>query len=331
MRILVTGSTGFVGSHLMEELDKKGFSLNALVRRHWLGSLPSWLNNAEIIYGDITDTKSVRNAVKGVDVVFHLASLLGRWQSEFDESEYYRINVKGTKLLINECLREGVDHFVYLSTAGVMGRLKKIPADENHPLSPRFPYEKSKYFAELALKKSILKKKFPATIIRSTHIYGPRDKNTIKVFRIIKKIGIFPLIGGGNNLFQPLYVEDLVKGIILCMHKNDASIGKTYLVAGKEIFTYREFILLSAKVLGVPIKTVLISERLAKLMASVIENMGTAFNFEPLLTRSRVEFFSKDQIYKIEKIHKEIGFIPETDIETGLQKMIYWCQKNYLL
>jgi dihydroflavonol-4-reductase len=328
MRILVTGSTGFVGSHLMEELGKRDLLISVIVRTDWLGSIPLWLRNTDIFYGDITDRASVRKALKNVDVVFHLASLLGRWQSEYDESEYYRVNAAGTQLLIEECRKENVKHFVYLSSAGVMGRLTKTPADENHPCSPDFPYEKSKYYAEIALNKSIVKDRFPATIIRATHIYGPRDKNTVKVLRTIKQLKIFPLIGGGRSLFQPLYVKDLVKGLVACIEKRDESVGKTYLVAGRDILTYKEFILLSAQILNISLKTFSISEKLASYLAVASESMGKPFNFEPPLTRSRVEFFSRDQTYRTEKIQKEIGFFPKTDIRTGLKNMIDWFEKN---
>lgn len=330
MRVLVTGATGFVGSHLTEELCRKGFDVNVLVRRSWHESLPTWLNHTNIIYGDVTDSTSVGAAVKGVDVVFHLASLLGRWQSEYTEAEYSRVNVTGTKLLVAACKKENVRHFIHLSTAGVMGRLVNVPADETHPLAPEFPYEKSKYLAELALKSSMEKDSFPATIVRATHIYGPRDKNTVKIFRLMKKTGMFPLIGGGRNLFQPLYVKDLVKALMLCMENEDKSMGRTYLVAGRDIVTYRDFLLLSAKLLGVHITTIPMSEDLAKIIASVSENVGSSIGFEPPLTRSRVEFFSRDQTYKISRIEKEVGFSPETSLSTGLKLMIDWCSRNNL-
>lgn len=330
MRVLVTGATGFVGSHLVEELNRRGFSLNVLIRRRWRDSLPSWLNNANITYGDVTNSECVKDALNDVDVVVHLASLLGRWQSEFNESEYYRNNVVGTKTLLASSQKEGVDHFIYLSTAGVMGRLINAPADESHPLAPGFPYEKSKLRAELAIRDAIVKDGFPATIIRPTHIYGPRDKNTIKVFKLIKKTGIFPLIDGGLNLFQPLYVKDLVNALILCMTKKSVSVGRTYLVAGKDIVTYREFLLLSATLLNHNLISIPISEKLAKTLSVFSENLISTLGIEPPLTKSRVEFFSRDQAYSFGRIQKELGFFPETSLSTGLKLMIQWCDQNSL-
>lgn len=322
MRVLVTGSTGFIGSHLMEELNKIGINTTVLVRKN--NSDLSWLNKSTIFYGDITNSKSVYEAIKGVDVVFNLASLLGRWQSEFSYSQYCKVNLKGTKNLLFACQKEGIRHFIHLSTAGVMGRLTKIPADETHPLLPMFPYEKSKHLAEVAINNLILKENFPATILRATHVYGPRDKNTAKIFKMLEKFGVFPLIGGGNNLFQPLYVSDVVTALILCMEKREHCLKNTYLLSGKEILTYHDFIHLSAIALGVPVFTMPLSENLAKIFSSLIESTFTSFNKEPPLTRSRVEFFSRNQTYKICKINDAVGFFPEMDIITGLKKMVTW-------
>ena len=323
MRVLVTGATGFVGSHLTEELCKQGYNVTVLVRTKWHESPPSWLNQTNVIYGNVTDPVSVEKAIKGVDVVFNLASLLGRWQSEYTETEYAKVNVFGPKLLVSVSKKENIRQFIHMSTAGVMGRLVNVPADENHPLGPQFPYEKSKCLAELLLKDQKEKGHFPVTIIRATHIYGPRDTNTVKIFRLIKKTRTFPLIGGGKNLFQPIYIRDLVKALILCMDKPSKSIGQTYLLAGKNIVTYRDFLLLSAQLLGTHLTTIPVSERLAKTLASFVENVGTALNFEPPLTQSRVEFFSRDQVYNINKIYNDLGFIPETTLKDGLSEMIH--------
>lgn len=331
MRVLVTGSTGFIGSHLVEELQSRRLEVNALARHSWSSSSPSWLSNCQVVFGDVTDMSAVTSAVKGVDVVFHLASLLGRWQSEFPEAEFYRVNVGGTKNLIDACLKEGVAHFIYLSSAGTMGRLKVVPADESAPLSPGFPYEKSKCYAEAALRKSMTEKGLETTIIRPTHVYGPRDKNTVKVFKTIKRLKVFPLIGGGTALFQPIYVDDLVRGLIMCMENKEASVGNTYLAAGKELLTYRDFALLSAKILDVPLHTFAISERLSKPIANLSEKLFSSVNMEPPLTRSRVEFFSRNQAYKIGKFYREIGFFPKTDVATGLYKTITWCSDEGLL
>jgi nucleoside-diphosphate-sugar epimerase len=173
--------------------------------------------------------------------------------------------------------------------------------------------------------------RFPATIIRATHVYGPREKNTVKIFRMIKKIGVFPLISGGQNLFQPVYIQDLINALMLCMEKDTESIGHTYLVAGKDTVTYRKFLELSANLLGIHLTAIPISENLAKFAASVSEKVIANMGFEPPLTKSRVEFFSRDQAYKMDRIHTELGFSPKINLPSGLQLTLNWCTRNNLL
>ena len=330
MNVLVTGATGFIGRHLVHELIHKGFHVRCLIHRRPLDD-KRLEKVVEIVTGDITDVSSVREALRDIDVVFHLAALLGRWQSEYPEHEYYRINFLGTKLLVKQCMKAGVTHFIYLSSTGVFGRVKEVLADESSPCNPIFPYEKSKYLAELVVRSAVENGGFPATIIRASHVYGPGDMNTLKILKVIKKLKIFPLINGGKSIFQPIYVKDLVEALILCMEKKEISIGKTYIAAGSERVTFRDFILLSAELLKVPLLCFSIPTSLANFLASACEATFTALHREPPLTRSRVEFFIRDQCYRISKLCKELGFKPRTSLKDGLQKTISWYKKKAML
>jgi nucleoside-diphosphate-sugar epimerase len=256
---------------------------------------------------------------------------LGRWQSEYPDYEYYRVNFIGTKLLIEQCLKEGVNHFVYLSSTGVIGRIKETPANESSPCNPIFPYERSKYLAELCVRSAVEKRSLPATIVRASHVYGPGDTNTLKILEVIKRLKVFPLIDGGRAFFQPIYVKDLVEALILCMGRRDVSIGKTYVVAGKERVSFRDFVCLSAELLKVPVLCFSIPRQLANFIGSACEAIFPSLNREPPLTCSRVEFFSRDQIYRINKICEELSFRPRTSLRSGLQETINWYLKSGLL
>jgi len=330
MSVLVTGATGFVGQHLIHELVRKGFQVKCLVHRRPFSN--KRLEKAiELVTGDITDILYIRNALKDVDIVFHLAALLGRWQSEYPDYEYYRVNFIGTKLLVEQCLKAGVNHFVYLSSTGVIGRVKETPADESCPCSPIFPYERSKYLAELKVRNAVEKRSFPATIVRASHIYGPGDTNTFKIFKVIKRLKAFPLIDGGRAIFQPIYVKDLVEALILCVEKRNISIGKTYVIAGKDRVSFRDFIRLSAELLKIPLLCLSIPRPLANFIGLACEATFPPFHREPPLTRSRVEFFSRNQIYCINKICEELGFRPGTSLRSGLQEAINWYMKSGFL
>lgn len=331
MKILVTGGTGFVGSHLTERLLESEYEVRVLVRHPTQDYPLTWLGNdkVRVIRGDITDNSSIQRAVEGVNVVFHLAAQLGKWR--VPEAEYHRINAYGTQALLQECLKASVEHFIYLSTAGVMGRLKHIPADEEHPCSPLFPYQKSKYEAELKIKEAIEKQDFPAIIIRPSHVYGPRDPSTIGLLKMIRLLKVFPLIGGGTSLFQPLYVADLVNALILFMKRGDNTVKKLYHIAGPQTVTMREFISLSARIMGVRLRAVSIPQPFARAVASISEGLGHILHREPPLTRSRLEFFGHDQAYSISKVQQDTGFVPQVGISEGLFRTIEWYKENGLL
>jgi len=327
MKVLVTGARGFIGSHLVEALNKSGYSVKALIRPSGRKNFSPFLqdNNVEITYGDITNVKEVKNAVTDVNTVFHLAALLGTWK--MPESEYYRVNAIGTNILLEQSLKANVDYFLFLSTTGVMGRLRDLPGNINSPCYPASWYEKSKYQAELKIRDAIRKKNFNATIIRATHVYGPGDKNTLKLFQMIKLLKVFPLVGGGN-FFQPLHVKDLVRALIFCMEKQDATSKKLYLIAGDEIITFKEFVRMSAKKMHTRIVTLDVPLRLAWLLSNISEGIGTIVHHEPPLTRSRVEFFGRSHVYGARKIQRETGFRPHIDMITGLDETIGWYKEK---
>jgi len=329
MKVLVTGATGFIGQHLVRELASKGYYVKCLMHRRTFSD-KKLEKIAELVTGDITDATSIKEALKDVDVVFHLAALLGRWQSEYMEHIYYRVNSLGTKLLVKQAMKMGVKLFIYLSTTGVFGNIKRCPVNENHPCNPTFPYEKSKCIAEQAVK-SAIDKGFPATIIRPSHVYGPGDVNTLKILKIIKRFRVFPLIDGGRAMFQPIYVEDLVKALVLCMEKRKIAIGKTYIIAGNERITFKDFIQLSAELLGASITYFSVPGWLMSVLALICEKIFPAFNLEPPLTRSRVEFFRRNHCYSVDKIRKELGFQPKTNLRNGLKKTIEWYAMKGLL
>lgn len=329
MKILVTGATGFIGSNLVNVLKKSRHHVKALVRRKILRAREfPWFHDGcvDIVHGDITNIEEVKKAVQDTDVVFHLAALLGHWG--ISESDYLRINVRGTRILIDECIKAGVYHFILLSTTGVMGRLKIIPADVSHNCTPISYYEKSKYQAELEVKKAIFRKNFLATVLRSTHVYGPGDKNTIKLFKAIRLFKMFPLIDGGQNSFQPIHVKDVVQALISSSSKHDATAGKTYIIAGNETITFKEFIHMSAKILGVRLTTLDIPTWLAEAISNFNDSMVSIINRELPLTRSRVEFFRRNHVYNTKKIQEDVGFTAKVDLKTGLCETINWYKEN---
>ena len=329
MEILVTGATGYIGNRLVEELLKNGYKVRVLTRK----PLEQYKNIAwgkEVVHvqSNLKDVDSIKKAVRGEEVVIHLAAQLGSWKAK--QKDFIDINYNGTRLLANESENASVQHFIYVSSAGVFGTLKRAPADETHPCNPRYPYEKTKFMAERYILEKI-KKGFPATIIRPSHVYGPSDINTVPLLKVLKKFHFFPLIGGGRSLFQPVYIDDLVKGIILVIKNRKNVCGNIYILAGKEAVTFKKYIQIISKILHIKVILFPFPYGLAKFTAVLNESIAKILNIEPVLTRFRVDFFGGHQCYNIKRSQNDFGFNPKVGLEQGIEKAENWYRFHKLI
>lgn len=182
VKVLVTGAGGFIGSHLTEELARRGASVRALVRYnsrgHWgfLEDLdPTLKPRVEILAGDVTDPNSVDEAVDGREVVFHLAALIAIPYSYSAPASYVATNVQGTLNVLEACRRGAVRKLVHTSTSEVYGTARVVPITEEHPLQAQSPYAATKIAADqiaLSFERSF---GLPVTICRPFNTYGPRQ------------------------------------------------------------------------------------------------------------------------------------------------------------
>lgn len=201
MKVLVTGGTGFIGTHLVDELVKRGEEVRSLVREtsnvRYLEKL-----GVELVYGDITDMDSLKKAVKDVDVVYHLVG--GGSVSTISKEGYLKLrnlNVTGTKNLLKACSSSNIRKFLLFSSVAAIGFIKDVAVDENTACKPEIPHELVKYESEQVALKYCKKNKIALVIIRPTLVYGPRDVKSeiLKMCKLIKK-HIFPIIGKGDNV-----------------------------------------------------------------------------------------------------------------------------------
>jgi len=292
---------------------------------------PPWLSNSnvEVILGDVTRPTSIKTAVKGTDVVFHLAALLGNRADE--EVRFSHVNVFGTKVIVAASHEANVRQIVYLSTTGVMGRLKTLPGTLNHPYNPGNEYERSKCEAEQFVVKSVGEGKVNATIVRPTHVYGPGEYNTLPIYRLMKRLRIIALPNGGNSYFQPIYVTDLVDALISCIESEDKSRNRIYIAAGGDVVTFKEFLKLSAKIMRTDVKILGIPEELLHCVGAVNEKISDVSKLPRIITQSRIEFFHRNHVYDTEPIKDDLRWFPKVCLEDGLTKTIEWYSLNGLL
>ena len=229
-KILVTGADGFIGSHLVEELVKRGFQVKAFVLYNsfnswgWLDTLPKDIkDNLEIFSGDIRDPYGVKNAMQGCDIVLHLAALIAIPYSYHSPETYVDTNIKGTLNILQAARELNIKHVVHTSTSEVYGTARFVPITEEHPLQGQSPYSASKIGADQLAYSFYASFKTPVTIIRPFNTYGPRQSSRAVIPTIITQIanGTTKIkLGSVSPTRDFNYVKDTVDGFILAALSN---------------------------------------------------------------------------------------------------------------
>lgn len=242
-KVLVTGSDGFIGSHLVEALWKLGADVRAFVYYNsfnnwgWLEAAPpECLKNLDVFPGDIRDPNGVYEAMKGCDVVFHLAALIAIPFSYHSPDSYVDTNIKGTLNILQAARKHGTQHVLVTSTSEVYGTAQYAPIDEKHPFQGQSPYSATKIGADRIAESFFRSFDTPVTIVRPFNTYGPRQSARAAIPTIITQ-----LLNGQTEIrlgsLSPTrdfnYVQDTVDGFI-AIGQTDAAIGKEINIASGE-------------------------------------------------------------------------------------------------
>ena len=224
MKVLVTGADGFIGSHLVEQLLDEGYNVRAFVYYNsfnswgWLDTLDkNKLSKIEIFSGDIRDPNGVKEAMKGIDIVFHLAALIAIPFSYHSPDSYVDTNIKGTLNVLQAARDLKTKRILITSTSEVYGTAKYVPIDENHPYQGQSPYSATKIGADRLAESFYRSFNMPITIVRPFNTYGPRQSSRAVIPTIITQ-----LLNGETEIklgaLTPTrdfnYVKDTVKGFI---------------------------------------------------------------------------------------------------------------------
>ncbi len=242
-KILVTGADGFIGSHLVEELVKKGYDVKAFVMYNsfntwgWLDTFEKdILNQIEIVAGDVRDPNAIRNALKGCDSVFHLAALIAIPFSYVAPDAYVDTNIKGTLNVLQAARDFDNTRVLVTSTSEVYGTAKYVPIDENHPFQGQSPYSATKIGADRLAESFFRSFELPVTIVRPFNTYGPRQSARAVIPTIIMQ-----LLSGKEEIklgsLTPTrdfnYVKDTVNGFIE-IYRSDKTVGEEINIASQK-------------------------------------------------------------------------------------------------
>jgi nucleoside-diphosphate-sugar epimerase len=319
----VTGGTGFIGSHLTEALLHRGVRVRCLVRKgsdlKWLKGLP-----LEMTFGDCSDKASLREAVKDIDQIFHLAGIT----KAVNEKTYFEVNAFGTENLIHACLENNprLQEFIYLSSQAAAGPClngdKKRESDQCEPVSA---YGQSKRKGEeLALAHA---HQIPLVILRPPGVYGPRDKDFYTLFKWVSK-RIKPCFSGKVSL---CYVQDVIQAILLAAESQTKS-GEIFFLSDGTDYLMGEIGDVFARTMGVTPLSIPIPKWLLFGIASFSEVLSLFSRKPSLISRGMAEqMVQKDWTCDITKAKTMLGFQPQFQLSEGARLTYQWYKnQNWL-
>lgn len=312
MKVLVTGASGFVGSHLTEKCVELGYQVKAFTHYNfkndwgWLES-SSCKKEIEVVSGDIRDYDSVHAAMKGVDTVFHLAALIGIPYSYVSPLAYLKTNVEGTYNVLQSAKVLGTNNVIVTSTSETYGTAQSAPMDEKHPMVGQSPYSASKIGADNLAVSYFRSFALPVKIARPFNIYGPRQSARAIIPSVIIQIlnGQKKLKLGNIDPTRDLtFVKDAVSGF-LEIAKQDKFNGEYVNIGMMREISVRDLV-----------------HTIARLMKTDVEIVSDIQRVRPM--QSEVERLFCDNT----KLCKATGWSPKYDLNKGLTETIEWLTHN---
>lgn len=324
---LVTGGTGFIGSHLVEKLVLSGREVRCLVKPK---SSLEYLKGlkVDLFYGDLTKPESLKGINEGVGTVFHLAAI-ARPMSIPDEI-YTQVNVQGTKNLLEAFSGKNLKKFIYLSSISVVGPSRDgRPVNEKTPTNPIDIYGQSKLAAEKVVFDFIKEYQMPIVVLRPPMVFGPKDFEMLKLFKAVKT-GFFPIKSNPHGHFEFCYVKNLILACLLAEKKGKT--GEIYHVSNERSYTLKEVIKSMAQAEGVNLLKFYFPNWLLKIGGSTIEFVAKIFRFHPPFSRNTVVWMTTNfWISDISKIKEELGYRPRYSLEEGIKEAVEWYKEKQLL
>ena len=319
MKILVTGATGFIGSHLVEKLLTKGHQIRCFTR---ISSNLGWLQNLNIEYckGDYFSQQTLVDAVRDVEFIYHTAGVTKAKTIK----GYYDGNHIATRNLLEAVISGNpkIKRFIHISSGAAVGpSYDGQPVDERTPFHQITSYGRSKMEAEKECLR--LMDKIPITIVRPPAVYGPRDKDVFEFFNTIGK-GIQPMIGFKDTFVSLIHVSDLINGIMQAS-EHPIAVGQTYFISSERFYTWKELGEITAQIMGKKVLRIKIPKSFVYVISTAAEFLSL-FSTKPALLNieKAKDMVQKFWIFKIEKAKIELGFKENMGIEDGISETIKW-------
>jgi nucleoside-diphosphate-sugar epimerase len=322
MEILITGGNGLLGHHLVPALQERGDTVRVLALP---GEDTTWLaeRHVAIYRGDVRQPDTLVAPLRGVDIVLHLAGLMGVWRPMQD---YYAVNVTGTKNICRAALAAGVRRLVHVSSWTVYGMALGRPAREDFPLTPfPEPYALTKAAGDKVVQRLIAQEHLPAVILRPGTFFGPGDH--LHFGRMAERVraGKALIVGSGRNALPFVYVSDVVQGLLLAADHAHA-IGQAYNITNDQPLTQEEFLCAIAQEFGVRTPRLHVPYPALYAAACAAEHAArlTRAQRQPVVTRLGVTLFGTDNRHAIDKARRELGYTPRVSLREGVRVAATW-------
>ena len=323
LKALVTGGTGFIGSHLVEALLQRGDEVRCLVRNRsdlkWLRDLP-----IEPVVGDCSDKTSLQKAVLAVDLVFHSAGVT----KAIDEKTYFEVNANGTENLVHACLEKNphLKKFIYLSSQAAAGPCqngrRKKETDHCEPVSS---YGRSKRKGEEFCLEH--RHEIPFVILRPSAVYGPRDRDVLAFFKILSK-RIDPIFSRQEQHISLCYVQDIVQATLLASDSKESG-GEIFFLSDGNDYRLDTIGNLFEEAMGIHAYQIHIPGWMISGVASFSEFISKFSGRPPLINKGKVEeMVQKNWLCDITKAKTLLGFEPRFSLAEGIKITYEWYRKE---
>jgi nucleoside-diphosphate-sugar epimerase len=318
--VLITGATGFVGSHVVRAFVRAGIPIRALVR----GTSDTVLLDAAgaaLVEGSLTDDASLVRAVDGASGVVHLAGLTGATS----EAEYHRVNALATGSLVHAARGTGIAtrRFVYLSSLAAVGpTVAGRPAQPDDTPRPLSAYGRSKLEGERAV---LAGEGVSPIILRAPAVYGPNDRELLRFFRVARR-GFLPLPAGPERALQLIHAEDLAEALLLAVRSDATGIVHA---ADPSAYTWREVAGLVAAAVGRQARIVPVPAALVSLAGGASEALARIRGGSTVFNREKArELLAPGWLCETDSARAKLGFVARTPLARGLVDTALWYREN---
>lgn len=335
MKILVTGATGFIGSHLVERLVKEKYNVRTLVRNEKKENSENRKDSlellkklkVEIFNGDLLDKKSLEKVVNGVDIIFHLAAIAR--PMAIPKEMYFKVNEEGTRNLLEACKNKKIKKIIIMSSISAVGPTRDgFPVNEKIECKPIDIYGFSKLAQERIALDYFKNHRLPIVFLRPPMVFGPRDLEMLRLFKAVNK-RFFPIRSNIRGM-EFLYVGNLIEACLLAMKygKN----GEIYHISNGEHYSINEIINIIEKTENKKILPIKFPNWSFAFIGYIIELIAKILNFHPPFKHDTIMWMTKKFWYSdISKARKELKYNPKISLEEGVKKTVdHYKEKAFL-